>query len=285
MEENNKINEEYKKPLIEIDIELLEMSKNLKIINSLKEDIDQLISSFSNNNDKISSTIKEKYNKVKNQIQKFMNKKKFIYNYIDTEKLSKKNIIDNNNIIEDENEKLIEDKNKYESVKENINKMQKKIIAIINDLDKKISELKIFEKQEQLIEEIEKNDIKENNDNILNKNQIEFKSSILYMKAKIYNDQTKELEEANKIINQIKQGTNEMKLITSSQENTINNLKNEHNYISMNISKGIEQLNEKKNSNENDNKTLKNVVNVVIGLIILIIAISCFLYFKFKFKK
>ena len=282
MEENNKINEEYKKPLIEIDIELLEMSKNLKIINSLKEDIDQLISSFSNNNDKISSTIKEKYNKVKNQIQKFMNKKKFIYNYIDTEKLSKKNIIDNNNIIEDENEKLIEDKNKYESVKENINKMQKKIIAIINDLDKKISELKIFEKQEQLIEEIEKNDIKENNDNILNKNQIEFKSSILYMKAKIYNDQTKELEEANKIINQIKQGTNEMKLITSSQENTINNLKNEHNYISMNISKGIEQLNEKKNSNENDNKTLKNVV---IGLIILIIAISCFLYFKFKFKK
>ena len=110
MEENNKINEEYKKPLIEIDNELLEMSKNLKIINSLKEDIDQLISNISNNNDNISSSIKEKYNKIKNQIQKFMNKKKFIYNYIDTEKLSKKN-----NNIEEENEKLLEDKNEYES--------------------------------------------------------------------------------------------------------------------------------------------------------------------------
>ena len=102
------------------------------------------------------------------------------------------------------------------------------------------------------------------------------------MKAKIYNEQTKELEEANKLINQIKQGTNEMKLITSSQENTINNLKNEHNYIGMNINKGVEQLNERKNSNENDNKTLKNIV---IGLIILIIVLSCFLYFKFKYKK
>ena len=62
MEENNKINEEYKKPLIEIDNELLEMSKNLKIINSLKEDIDQLISNLSNNNN--TSTIKDKYNKL-----------------------------------------------------------------------------------------------------------------------------------------------------------------------------------------------------------------------------
>ena len=171
MEENNKINEEYKKPLIEIDNELLEMSKNLKIINSLKEDIDQLISNISNNNDNISSSIKEKYNKIKNQIQKFMNKKKFIYNYIDTEKLSKKN-----NNIEEENEKLLEDKNEYESVKENINKMQKKIISIINDLDKKIYELKLFEKKDNLIEEIEKNDIKEDNDNILDKKQIKYKS-------------------------------------------------------------------------------------------------------------
>ena len=102
------------------------------------------------------------------------------------------------------------------------------------------------------------------------------------MKAQIYNDQTKELEEANKLINQIKQGTNEMKLITSSQDNTINVLKNEHNYIGMNISKGIEQLNEKKNSNENENKTLKNIA---IGLIILIIILSCFIYFKYKYKK
>jgi hypothetical protein len=35
MEENN-----IKKPLIEIDNELIEMSKNVKIINSLKDDID-----------------------------------------------------------------------------------------------------------------------------------------------------------------------------------------------------------------------------------------------------
>ena len=55
-----------------------------------------------------------------------MNKKKFIYNYIDNEKLVKKNIssniIDNN--AEEENEKLIEDKNRYESALENINKIE-----------------------------------------------------------------------------------------------------------------------------------------------------------------
>ena len=122
MEENN-----IKKPLIEIDNELIEMSKNVKIINSLKDDIDNLISNKNDNNNN-KSNIEEKYNKIKTQIQKFMNKKKFIYNYIDNEKLVKKNIssniIDNN--AEEENEKLIEDKNKYESALENINKMQKK---------------------------------------------------------------------------------------------------------------------------------------------------------------
>ena len=109
MEENN-----IKKPLIEIDNELIEMSKNVKIINSLKDDIDNLISNKNDNNNN-KSNIEEKYNKIKTQIQKFMNKKKFIYNYIDNEKLVKKNIssniIDNN--AEEENEKLIEDKNKY----------------------------------------------------------------------------------------------------------------------------------------------------------------------------
>ena len=62
-----------------------------------------------------------------------------LYNYIDNEKLVKKNISNNiidNNAVE-ENEKLIEDKNKYESALENINKIQKKIIILANDLDKK----------------------------------------------------------------------------------------------------------------------------------------------------
>lgn len=69
MEENN-----IKKPLIEIDNELIEMSKNVKIINSLKDDIDNLISNKNDNNNN-KSNIEEKYNKIKTQIQKFMNKK------------------------------------------------------------------------------------------------------------------------------------------------------------------------------------------------------------------
>ena len=47
MEENN-----IKKPLIEIDNELIEMSKNVKIINSLKDDIDNLIYNKNDNNNK-----------------------------------------------------------------------------------------------------------------------------------------------------------------------------------------------------------------------------------------
>ena len=91
MKDNNISNEDYKKPLIEIDNEIIEMTKNAKIINTLKEDIDQLITNNSSlNNDGDISLIKEKYNKIKNQIQKFMNKKKFIYNFIDNEKLNKK---------------------------------------------------------------------------------------------------------------------------------------------------------------------------------------------------
>ena len=43
MEEKNIIEEDIKKPLIEIDNDLTEMSKNLKIINSLKDDIEKLI--------------------------------------------------------------------------------------------------------------------------------------------------------------------------------------------------------------------------------------------------
>ena len=285
MKENEIILEENKQPLIEIDNEIIEMSKNVKIINSLKEDIDQLISSKNINNN--IPTINDKYNKIKTQIQKFMNKKKFIYNFIDNEKLEIKN---NKNIIpiqndEEENEKLIEDKNNIESIKQNINKMQNRIIAISTTLDKKLSELNILKEQKQnLSEEIKNNDINDNEYSIFNNNndQSLIKSSILNLKAQQYNEQTKALEETNKLIDQIKKDTNEMKLISNSQENTINNLKYEHDFIGLNIKKGVEQLNERKKTNQSENSALKKIV---IFLIILIIISCCFLYYKFKYKK
>ena len=271
--------------ILEIDNEIIEMSKNVKIINSLKEDIDQLISSKNINNN--IPTINDKYNKIKTQIQKFMNKKKFIYNFIDNEKLEKKN---NKNIIpiqndEEENEKLIEDKNNIESIKQNINKMQNRIIAISTTLDKKLSELNILKEQKQnLSEEIKNNDINDNEYSIFNNNndQSLIKSSILNLKAQQYNEQTKALEETNKLIDQIKKDTNEMKLISNSQENTINYLKYEHDFIGLNIKKGVEQLNERKKANQSENSALKKIV---IFLIILIIISCCFLYYKFKYKK
>jgi hypothetical protein len=281
MKENEIILEENKQPLIEIDNEIIEMSKNVKIINSLKEDIDQLISSKNINNN--IPTINDKYNKIKTQIQKFMNKKKFIYNFIDNEKLNKKN----NNIIivpneEEENEKLLEDKNNYQSVKENINKMQNRIITITNNLDKKLSPLNILDKKENFIQEIQKNDIDNKNDNDIFDNKIQIKSSILNLKAEQYNEETKALEETNKLIEEIKRDTNEMKLISNSQGNTINNLRYEHDYIGLNITRGIDQLNERKNSNQSNNTTLKNIV---LFLIIIIIISGCILYYKYKYKK
>lgn len=285
MKDNNITNDDYKKPLIEIDNEIIEMSKNVKIINSLKEDIEQLITNKSYiNNDNNISLIKEKYNKIKNQIQKFMNKKKFIYNFIDNEKLNKKN---NNNAIivaneEEENEKLLENKNNYESIKENINKMQNRIITITNNLDKKLSPLNILDKKENFIQEIQKNDIDNKNDNDIFDDKIQIKSSILNLKAEQYNEETKALEETNKLIQEIKRDTNEMKLISNSQGNTINNLRYEHDFIGLNITKGIDQLNERKNSNQSNNTTLKNIV---LFLIIIIIISGCILYYKFKYKK
>ena len=275
MEENN-----IKKPLIEIDSELIEMSKNVKIINSLKDDIDNLIYNKNDNNNK--SNIEEKYNKIKTQIQKFMNKKKFIYNYIDNEKLVKKNIssniIDNN--AEEENEKLIEDKNKYESALENINKMQKKITILANDLDKKISELNLIEKKEELNEEIKKNEVESNN--LLNNQKLEYKSSILDIKAQIYNEQTKDLEKANKMINEIKLGTNEMKIISDSQGYTINNIKNEHNNIGMNIEKGIKELNINKASNQSNNS---NTIKFILLIIFIILVFAFAIYYKSKHRR
>ena len=284
MEEKNIIEEDIKKPLIEIDNDLTEMSKNLKIINSLKDDIEKLIIDLPNsNNNEIVSSIKDKHNKIKNQIKKFMNKKKFIYNYIDNEKLSKKNIVVKKNI-EEENETLIEEDNKLESIKENINNMQKKIINLINKLDTKLSQLNIFEKKDELNEEITKNDIindKEENEP-LSQEQYKIKSSLLKIKAEIYNEEAKELEKANKMMDQIKIGTREMKLLTGSQGNTINNLIEEHNYIGNKIEKGIGELKEYNSANQNNNSKL---VYFLCFVILLIIIFSCLLYYKFKNKK
>ena len=284
MEEKNIIEEDIKKPLIEIDNDLTEMSKNLKIINSLKDDIEKLIIDLSNsNNNEIISSIKDKHNKIKNQIKKFMNKKKFIYNYIDNEKLSKKNIVVKKNI-EEENETLIEEDNKLESIKENINNMQKKIINLINKLDTKLSQLNIFEKKDELNEEIAKNDIindKEENEP-LSQEQYKIKSSLLKIKAEIYNEEAKELEKANKMMDQIKIGTREMKLLTGSQGNTLNNLIEEHNYIGNKIEKGIGELKEYNSANQNNNSKL---IYFICFVILLIIIFSCLLYYKFKNKK
>ena len=281
MKENNIIEDDIKKPLIEIDNDLIEMSKNLKIISSLKDDIEELMKNLPNNNkdDNITS-IKDKYNKIKTQIKKFMNKKKFIYNYIDNEKLSKKNLVNNNNIIEEENENLIEENTKLESIKENINKMQNKITNLINKLDNKLSEKNIrFEKEGELIEEIKKNDIGFNDNEIINKEQFKIKSSLLNIKAEKYNEETKELEEANKVINEIKKGTDEMKLISNSQGYTINNLLDENNYIGNNIDKGTEQIKKYKKANESNNT---NLIWFLSFVIILIIIFSCLIYYKIK---
>ena len=281
MKENNIIEDDIKKPLIEIDNDLIEMSKNLKIISSLKDDIEELMKNLpNNNNDDNITSIKDKYNKIKTQIKKFMNKKKFIYNYIDNEKLSKKNLVNNNNIIEEENENLIEENTKLESIKENINKMQNKIANLINKLDNKLSEKNIrFEKEGELIEEIKKNDIGFNDNEIINKEQFKIKSSLLNIKAEKYNEETKELEEANKVINEIKKGTDEMKLISNSQGYTINNLLDENNYIGNNIDKGTEQIKKYKKANESNNT---NLIWFLSFVIILIIIFSCLIYYKIK---
>ena len=284
MEEKNIIEEEIQKPLIEIDNDLTEMSKNLKIIISLKDDIEKLITNSSNINDKeISSSIIDKHNKIKNQIKKFMNKKKFIYNYIDNEKLSKKNIVVSKNV-EEENETLIETGNKLESIKENINNMQTKIMKLVNKLDKELSQLNLFEKKDELNEEITKNDIindTEEND-ALKQGKYQIKSSLLNIKAEIYNEETKELEKANKMMDQIKKGTKEMKILTRSQGDNISNLLEEHNYIGNNIEKGIGQLNEYNRANKKSNGKL---ICFLCFIIILIIIFSCVLYYKFKNKK
>ena len=272
--------EDNKKPLLDIENDLLEMSKNIKIIKSLKKDIDEeLIKNYHNNN---ITLIEDKYNKIKKQIQSFMNKKKFINNFIRNEKT-----VDNNKISEenDENENLIKENNKIKNVMETINKMQNKIKIQINELDNNLLKINFFEKQkkQKLVEEIELNDIKESDINDDSYNQkLKFKSSILNIKAQIYNEEKEELEKTNKIIEQIKQGTNDMKIITNSHNDYIFNLKNEHDYIGNNINKGISELEKNKNNIQNKNNKL---IICTICLIIILLIMGFAIYYKIWKRK
>ena len=158
--------------------------------------------------------------------------------------------------------------------------MQNKITNLINKLELKLSEKNIkLENESELIEEIKKNDIGFNDNEILNKEQFQIKSSLLNIKAEKYNEETKELEKANKVINEIKKGTNEMKLISNSQGYTINNLLDEHNYIGNNIDKGTEEIKKYQKANQSTNT---NLIWFLCFIIILIIVFSCLIYYKIK---
>ena len=277
-------NHDNKKPLLDIENELLEMSKNLKIIISLKNDIDELILKEPKEiNDNI-LIIEDKYEKIKKQIQSFLNKKKFIYNFISNEKIV------NSNNYDEENENLLNENNKMQNAKEAINKMQNKIKIQIDNLDKNLLSINFFEKQkkQKLIKEIDFNDIKENIDidNINNNDKInqkiQFNSSILNIKAKIYNEEKNELEKTNNIIEQIKQGTKEMKIITRSQNDMILNLREEHNNIKTNIDKGILELNKNKDNNQNKNNKL---IICMCFLIFIVIIMGFAIYYKIWKRK
>ena len=270
MKEDYLINEN-KKPLLDIENDLDEMSKNLKIISSFKRDIEELIDKQSNikqiNKINILS-IKEKYNQIKIQIKKFMNKKNYIYNFIRIEKTSKN--INNKN---DENINLLEE-NKMENVMENIKKMKNDIKNKNNILENKLKKIEILEIKDSLIDEININEINNENDELKNFNQ--FQNSILNTKADIYNEETKELEKVTKTIEMIKKGTNDMKIFVENQDNIISNLNNKHKNIEDDIENGINELSEAKKRRKYNNK------NILTGICCLIIIIIIFIYFIYN---
>jgi t-SNARE complex subunit (syntaxin) len=275
MKENYIINEN-RKPLLDIENDLIEMSKNVKIINSLKTDIDEIVDKKSNKNDFSKNeilNIEDKYKQIKKQINKFMNEKNYIYNFIRIEKSSKNKVNEN-----DENENLLEE-NKMDSAMENIKKMQDEIKNKVNALDEKLKKVELFEfkKNDSLINEINKNEI---NDTTIFKNenkQIQkYKNSILNTKADIYNEETKELEKVSKTIEMIKQGTNDMKMYVESQGNKINYLNDQHIKIQDNIENGINELYETRIRRE------KKKTNIIISIICLIFLIIIIIYMIYK---
>ena len=277
MKENLIINEN-RKPLLDTENDLIEMSKNVKIINSLKADIEELINKKSIKKDFSKNdilNIEDKYKQIKKQINKFMNKKNYIYNFIRIEKSSKKKSNDN-----DENENLLEE-NKMDNAMENIKKMQDEIKNKVNSLDEKLKKVESFDfkKNDSLINEINKNEI----NFIINENKKiqKYENSILNTKADIYNEETKELEKVSKTIEMIKQGTNDMKLFVESQGNKINYLNDEHKKIQDNIENGIDELYETRTKRE---KKKTNIVVSIICLIFLIIIIIYMIYKKIHSK-
>ena len=277
MKENYVINEN-RKPLLDIENDLIEMSKNVKIINSLKTDIEELINKKSIKKDFSKNdilNIEDKYKQIKKQINKFMNKKNYIYNFIRIEKSSKKKSNEN-----DESENLLEE-NKMDNAMENIKRMQDEIKNKVNSLDEKLKKVESFDfkKNDSLINEINKNEI----NFIINENKKiqKYENSILNTKADIYNEETKELEKVSKTIEMIKQGTNDMKLFVESQGNKINYLNDEHKKIQDNIENGIDELYETRTRRE---KKKTNIVVSIICLIFLIIIIIYMIYKKIHSK-
>ena len=201
MKENYFINDNQK-PLLDIENHLMEMSKCLKIITSLKTDIEEIIdkkSNIENFNNNIIITIEDKYNKIKKQIQKFMEKKNYIYNFIRNENTNSNNNIINNDD-DEENEKLLEDNKNMENAMEKIKSMQNELKNKINILDEKISKSKLLDKKRPLIEEVNSNEINEINPYENNNKKTQQYQSLLNIKAYKYNEETKELQ---KVVNKI----------------------------------------------------------------------------------
>ena len=292
MEENDLINDN-KKPLLNIDNDLIEMSKSIKIITSLKSDIEELIDKQSNSNinpinKNITLTIQDKYNIIKKQIQKFMNKKNYIYNFIRNENISNNNPIniniynDNNNDTE-ETEKLIED-NKMENVMQKIKVMQNEMKNKITVLDQKIKNSKIFETNGNLIDEINSNEINdinfEENNKIISGNKNPQYQSLLNAKAYKYNEETKELQNVVNKIEMLKQTTNHIKQIEENQGNNIEYLKDMNIKIEGNIEAGKNELIKRKN------KEIENNKDKIICFLCLLFFITIFAYLIYnKFKK
>lgn len=278
MKENYKINDNQK-PLLDIENDLTEMSKIVKIIISLKNDIEGKIDNTLNDNNmsKIDILfIEKKYNKIKEQTQKFMDKKKYIFNFIRNENTPLNAKTMNLNIIkEDENENLLEE-NKTEYVMENIKKMQNEIKNKINILDEKLTKIKFLEKKGSLIEEINKNDINDFDINSNNNRIQEYETSLLNTKAFIHNEETKELEKVSNKIEKIKKGTNEMKLFLENQGDKINYLENEQKQIGEDIEKGLNELSKTKDKKKEKNK--KYII--CIGCLILLIIVFVYAIYK-----
>ena len=282
MKENYFINDNQK-PLLDIENDLMEMSKCLKIITSLKTDIEEIIdkkSNIENFNNNIIITIEDKYNKIKKQIQKFMEKKNYIYNFIRNENTNSNNNIINNDD-DEENEKLLEDNKNMENAMEKIKSMQNELKNKINILDEKISKSKLLDKKRPLIEEVNSNEINEINPYENNNKNTQQYQSLLNIKAYKYNEETKELQKVVNKIEILKETTNHIKTLEERQGNSINYIKDMNVEIKDNIEAGENELIKRKNKQTEKNK------KIIFYLACLLIFLGLFSYLIYKkiFKK